>query len=62
MGALLVSWRGLGNVTVQANDDLDAFESVISLGLTNVTVAGTSTGSVCSGELVYVTFDEVRST
>lgn len=60
-GVLLVSWRGLGNVTVHADDDLNVFESAISAGLTNVTVTGTSASRVCSNELVYVTFEEVSS-
>ena len=60
-GGLLVTWRGLGNVTVGAEDDLDIFETAISAGLTNVTVAGSDTATICSGEMVYVTFEEVRS-
>lgn len=60
-GDFVVTWRGLGNVTVASDDDLDTFESAISSGLTNVTAAGTDTTHVCSGELVYVTFDKVGS-
>lgn len=60
VGDLLVTWRGLGNVTVGAEDDLDSFETAVSAGLTNVTVAGSDTATICSGELVYVTFQEVR--
>lgn len=61
VGDLLVTWRGLGNVTVGAEDDLDSFETAISASLTNVTVAGSDTATLCSGEMVYVTFQEVRS-
>lgn len=60
-GDFLVTWRGLGNVTVGAEDDLDSFENAISAGLTNVTVAGIDTATICSGEMVYVTFQEVCS-
>lgn len=60
VGSLFVSWRGLGNVTIQADDDLNTFGSALSSGLTNVTVKGTDMDSVCSGKLVYVTFEEVR--
>ena len=61
VGDLKVTWRGLDNVTVGAEDDLDSFEAAISAGLTNITVAGSETGTICSGEMVYVTFQEVRS-
>lgn len=60
VGDLMVTWRGLGNVTVGAEDDLDSFETAISAGLTNVTVVGSGTSAVCSGEMVYVEFQEVR--
>lgn len=60
VGDVVVTWRGLGNVTVGAEDSLDTFESAFSSRLTNVTVAGMDRSSVCSGELVYVTFEEVR--
>lgn len=60
MGTLLVSWRGIENITVQSEDDLSAFESAVSGGLTNVSVAGIDTNSLCSGELLYVTFEEVH--
>lgn len=60
VGDLAITWRGLGNVTVGAKDDLGSFASAVSSGLTNVTVAGTDTATICSGNLVYVTFEEVR--
>ncbi|CAM9800578.1 unnamed protein product [Ectocarpus sp. 6 AP-2014] len=59
-GDLVLNWRGLGNVTVAADDDLDAFESAVSSGLTSVTVVGSDTTAVCSGEIVYITFQEAR--
>lgn len=63
VGSLLINWRGGGGVTVAAADDLDTLKTLIS-SLTPVTVAGVSLASpapVCSGELVYVTFEEVSS-
>lgn len=60
VGDLVMTWRGLGNVTIGAGDDLETFESAFSSGLTNVSIAGMESGSVCSGELVYITFEEVR--
>lgn len=58
-GDLVLNWRGMGNVTVAGDVDLDSFESAVSSGLTNVTVVGDDASAVCSGELVYVTFQEV---
>lgn len=58
-GDLVLNWRGMGNVTVVGDDDLDSFESAVSSGLTNVTVVGDDPSAVCSGEMVYVTFKEV---
>lgn len=60
-GDLVINWRGMGNITVAGDDDLDTFESAVSSGLTNVTVVGNDPSAVCSGELVYVTFQEVSN-
>lgn len=59
VGNFVVSWRGLGNVTIDSEDDLDSFETAISSGLTSVTVDSIDDTVICSGELVYVTFQEV---
>ena len=59
IGDLVINWRGLGNVTIGANDDLANFANAISSGLTSVTVNGIEKTTVCSGQLVYVTFQEV---
>ncbi len=59
-GNLLVSWRGKSSVSVAANDALAAFADAVSTGLTTVTAVGNVVSAVCSGELVYVTFEEVR--
>lgn len=59
-GNLLVSWRGNPDVTVAATADLATFTSAVSGGLTTVTAVGNDDSAVCSGELVYVTFEEVR--
>lgn len=61
VGSLLINWRGILEVTVAADDDLDTLKTLISSSLTPVTVAGVSPGAVCSGDLVYVTFEEVSS-
>lgn len=60
VGQMVVTWRGLQNVTVGAEDDLESFESEVSSGLTNVTVVGSQAAAVCSGEVVYVTFEQVK--
>lgn len=63
-GSLLINWRGIGEVAVAATDTLATLQTLISsssTGLTSVTVLGVSTDSVCSGNLVYVTFEEVSS-
>lgn len=60
-GDLFVTWRGMDNVSLHGEDGLDIFELGVSQGLTNVTVASTDTSTICSGELVYVTFEEVRN-
>lgn len=46
-------------MTVSADDELDAFERAVSSALTNVSVAGVEATALCSGELVYVTFEQV---
>lgn len=58
-GGLVMNWRGIGEVTVQATNSLVTLASVVSSGLTSVTVAGTESSAICSGELVYVTFEDV---
>ncbi|CAM9397977.1 unnamed protein product, partial [Hapterophycus canaliculatus] len=59
-GDLVLNWRGLGNVTVAADDDLATLQSAVSSALTRVTVAGNDGNVVCSDELVYVAFEEAR--
>lgn len=61
-GDLLLNWRGKSEVTVAANADLATFASAVSAGLTTVTAVGNDPNNVCSGELVYVTFEEVHKT
>lgn len=58
-GNLLINWRGIGEVTVATTDDLATLESDLSAGLTAVTVAGIDASAVCTGKLVYVTFEDV---
>lgn len=59
-GSLVISWRGSAEITVAATDTLATLATTIS-ALTSVTVAGVDDSPVCSGELVYVTFEEVSS-
>lgn len=59
-GNLVLNWRGLGEVTVDATANLATLQSAITSGLTSVTVAGDGS-AICSGDLVYVTFEEVGS-
>ena len=64
VGNLLINWRGIGEVAVAATDTLATLQTLISsssTGLTPVTVVGISPAAVCSGNLVYVTFEEVSS-
>lgn len=60
-GDLVLNWRGLGNVTVAADDDLETLQGATSAALTGVTVVGDDDTVVCSGQLVYVTFEEVST-
>lgn len=60
-GNLVLNWRGLGNVTVAADGDLETMQTDVSSVLTGVTVVGNDDTVVCSGQLVYITFDEVST-
>lgn len=55
-------WRSrVGSFKVGVRDDLNTIKSAFLSVLTTVTATGTESEALCSGELVYVAFEEVGS-